>query len=167
MQKGYTETTSTFNGPDCNVAAPKAVVVELEPEKVYKKGDLITLRDIYYDYDKSYIRPDAALVLDDLVAIMQKYPSMEIDFGSHTDSRGSDVYNKNLSQRRTDAAKAYLVQKGIAANRVVASGYGEDRLLNQCKNGVKCSDEEHQMNRRTEVKVIKINEENVEVRKGN
>jgi outer membrane protein OmpA-like peptidoglycan-associated protein len=92
---------------------------------------------------------------------------MEIDFGSHTDSRGSDVYNKNLSQRRTDAAKAYLVQKGIAANRVVASGYGEDRLLNQCKNGVKCSDEEHQMNRRTEVKVIKINEENVEVRKGN
>ncbi len=168
MQTGYDETTSNFVGPDCNKDAPtNPFVVTLEPVKVYKKGDLITLRDIYYDYDKSYIRPDAASVLDDLIAIMQKYPSMEIDFGSHTDSRGSDTYNKSLSQRRTDAAKAYLVEKGIASNRVIASGYGEERLLNQCKNGIKCNDEEHQMNRRTEVKVIKIQEENVEVRKQN
>jgi outer membrane protein OmpA-like peptidoglycan-associated protein len=166
-QTGYVPTASNFNGPDCNKAAPSAFVVELDAEKVYKKGDLITLRDIYYDYDKDYIRPDAAAVLDDLVGIMQKYPSMEIDFGSHTDSRGSDLYNKNLSQRRTDSAKAYLVKKGIAANRVVATGYGEERLLNQCKNGVKCNDTEHQMNRRTEVKVTKIQEENVEVRKSN
>jgi outer membrane protein OmpA-like peptidoglycan-associated protein len=168
MQSGYNDGTSNFTGPDCNKPAPTTpYVVELEPVKVYKKGDLITLKDIYYDYDKSYIRPDAALILDELVAIMLKYPSMEIDFGSHTDSRGSDAYNKGLSQRRTDAAKVYLVSKGVAANRVVASGYGEDRLLNQCKNGVKCSDEEHQMNRRTEVRVTKIQEENVEVRKSN
>lgn len=166
MQNGYDEGTSTFNGADCSKPAPTtALVVELAPKKVYKQGDLITLKDIYYDYDRSEIRADAALILDELVAIMLKYPSMEIDFGSHTDSRGSDIYNKNLSQRRTDAAKVYLVSKGVAANRVIASGYGEDRLLNRCKNGVKCNDEEHQLNRRTEVRVTKISEENVEVRK--
>lgn len=166
MQDGFVEATNKFAGPDCNLAASKAVFVDLEPEpeKVYKKGDLIELKDIHYDYDKHNIRPDAAAILDELVAIMKKYPSMEIDFGSHTDSRGSDTYNKSLSQRRTDSAKAYLVSQGIEQHRIVASGYGETVLLNQCKNGVRCSDEEHQINRRTEVRVIKINEENVEVR---
>lgn len=165
MQNGYKESTNNFSGPDCTKSAPATVFIDLD--KVYKKGDLIQLKDIYYDYDKHDIRPDAALILDELVAIMKKYPSMEIDFGSHTDSRGSDIYNKSLSQRRTDSAKAYLVAQGIEQYRIIASGYGETVLLNHCKNGVKCSDEEHQLNRRTEVRVIKINEENVEVRKSN
>jgi outer membrane protein OmpA-like peptidoglycan-associated protein len=92
--------------------------------------------------------------LDKLVAILQENPTMRIELSSHTDSRGSDYYNMLLSNARAISAVAYIKRRGISADRMVAVGYGETRLLNQCANGVQCSEEDHQFNRRTEIKVI-------------
>ncbi len=116
-----------------------------------KEGDVLELRDIFYDFDKYYIRDEASADLDRLAALMQQFPSMRIELSSHTDSRGTDAYNNTLSTNRAKSAKAYLVKKGIADNRIVAIGYGEQRLQNNCKDGVSCSEFEHQRNRRTEV----------------
>lgn len=121
---------------------------------VLKVGDKFILENIHYDFDKHNIRPDAALILDRLVATMRDNPTLKIELSSHTDSRGSDSYNDKLSQRRAQSAVDYLVSRGIARERLVAKGYGETRLLNRCSNGVKCSVVEHQANRRTEVEVL-------------
>ena len=118
-------------------------------------GRAIRIDNIFYDFDKFNIRPDAALELDKLVATLNENPSIWIELGSHTDSRGNDAYNQKLSQNRANSAVAYIISKGIARERITAKGYGETVLVNQCKNGVKCSDEEHQLNRRTEFKIVK------------
>ncbi len=117
-------------------------------------GSQWVLKNILYDFDKSNIRSDAAIILDNVVSILKQNPSLKIELSSHTDSRGNDAYNRKLSQQRAEAAVKYLVANGIAANRLTAKGYGETKLLNRCANGVNCSDEEHQANRRTEIKVL-------------
>ena len=119
-----------------------------------EEGTSWVLKNILYDFDKSDIRPDAARVLDNVANIMQQNPTLRIELSSHTDSRGNDSYNLRLSQRRADAAVVYLVRKGIDRNRMVARGYGETRLLNDCGNGVDCPEELHQTNRRTEIQVL-------------
>jgi len=119
-----------------------------------KVNQSIRLDRIYYDYDKAGIRPKAAEELDRVVQLMNDYPDMKIELSSHTDARGSDNYNMDLSQRRADAAVQYIVSKGIPNGRIVAKGYGETKLLNRCGNGISCSEEEHQLNRRTEFKII-------------
>ncbi|MCK6694469.1 MAG: OmpA family protein, partial [Thermoanaerobaculia bacterium] len=88
------------------------------------------------------------------VDLMNRYPDMKIELSSHTDAQGRDDYNEKLSQRRADSAKTWMVTKGIAADRIVAVGSGEKFILNRCKNGVECPDEEHRFNRRTEFKII-------------
>jgi len=118
-------------------------------------GKAIRIDNIFYDFDKFNIRPDAALELDKLVATLSENPTIWIELGSHTDSRGNDAYNQKLSQNRATAAVNYIISKGIARERITAKGYGETMLVNQCKNGVKCTDEEHQQNRRTEFKIVK------------
>lgn len=115
----------------------------------------IRLENIYYDFDKAGIRPDAAIELDKLVRIMKDNPTMWIELGSHTDSRGNDQYNQWLSQRRANSAVQYIIDQGIHKNRISAKGYGESQLLNRCAKGVKCSETEHQLNRRTEFKIVK------------
>ncbi len=114
------------------------------------------LDNIYFDLGKSDIRPDAAKELDKLVTLLQDNPTWEIELGAHTDSRANDAFNLALSQRRAAATVAYLVQKGIAASRLTSKGYGETKLLNKCANGVKCTEEEHLQNRRTEFTIIKL-----------
>ena len=121
-------------------------------DPVYENKTFV-LEGLYYDLNKWDIRPDAAVVLDDVYEIMVDNPTLKIELSSHTDSRGSDRYNQQLSQKRAESAVAYIVSKGIDSNRIVARGYGESRLVNQCGNGVKCSEEEHQLNRRTEIEV--------------
>jgi len=116
-------------------------------------GKPIVLRNIYYDFDKWYIRPDAAVELDKVVKIMVENPSIIVELGSHTDCRGSNKYNEVLSQKRAESAVEYIISRGIEKNRITAKGYGENVLLNKCKDGVKCTEEEHQFNRRTEFKV--------------
>jgi peptidoglycan-associated lipoprotein len=116
----------------------------------------IVLENIYYDLDKWFIRPDAALELDRLVQVLEKNPKIHIELGSHTDSRAGDQYNRVLSDKRAKAAVEYINSKGIEAKRMKWKGYGESKLVNNCKNDVTCTEEEHQQNRRTEFKVIKI-----------
>ena len=123
---------------------------------MFKKGDVIKIDNIYYDLNKATIRPDAATELDKVVTLMAKYPTMTIEMRSHTDSRATATYNKTLSGNRAKAAVAYLKKKGIAAKRMVAKGYGESALLNKCKDGVNCPEEDHQQNRRTEIKILKL-----------
>jgi len=123
---------------------------------MFEKGDVIRIDNIYYDLNKWKIRPDAEIELNRLVEMMNKYPKMKIEFGSHTDSRSSTKYNKTLSTKRAKAAVAYIVKKGIDAKRVVAAGYGESKPVNKCKDGVPCTEEEHQQNRRTEIKILNL-----------
>lgn len=121
-----------------------------------EEGDVIILQNIYYDFGKSAIRTGAARELDALGTLMKKYPSMEIELIAHTDSRGSAEFNLELSLKRAESAKNYLTNRGIAENRVKAFGYGESQLRNDCADGVECTDEEHEFNRRTEVRITKI-----------
>ncbi len=124
---------------------------------MFKKGDIVKIENIYYDVNKAAIRPDAAAELDKVVDLMKKYPTMIIEMRSHTDSRATSSYNSMLSSKRAKAAVDYLKSNGIASKRMIAKGYGESDLLNKCKDGVDCPEEEHQQNRRTEIKIIKLN----------
>ncbi|WP_114790214.1 OmpA family protein [Niabella yanshanensis] len=117
-------------------------------------GKAIILKNIYYDLDKYFIREDAKPELRKLAQFMKDNPGVKVELSSHTDSRASDTYNMNLSQKRADAAVEYLVLQGIQKERLIPMGYGERKLLNRCKDGVDCSEADHQLNRRTEIKVI-------------
>lgn len=131
----------------------KAMPVEEETE-VITINEPIRLNNIYYDFDKWDILPDAEDDLDYLIGIMDEYPDIVIELSSHTDARGVSTYNKSLSQKRAESAKYYMVSNGIDPDRIKPVGYGEDVILNQCKNGVRCTDDEHRLNRRTEFKII-------------
>jgi outer membrane protein OmpA-like peptidoglycan-associated protein len=118
---------------------------------------LADLETIYFDLDKSNIRPDAALELDKVVALMNNYPEMVITLASHTDSRADDDYNMTLSNKRAKATYEYIITNGINPNRIPKyEGFGETQLVNKCANGVKCTDAEHQLNRRTEFIIVKM-----------
>ncbi len=114
----------------------------------------IRMNNIYYDYDDDKILPDAEIDLSQIFEWMTQYPDMVVELSSHTDSRGRDAYNMDLSQRRAESAKAWLVARNIVGERIQARGYGETQILNRCTNAIKCSDEEHRFNRRTEFKII-------------
>lgn len=116
--------------------------------------EVIRLDKIYYDYDKCDIKARAAEELNRLIRLMNDYPDMIIELSSHTDSRGSNAYNASLSQCRADAAVDYIVGKGISTSRIVPKGYGESRLVNECADGVNCSEPQHQENRRTEFNIL-------------
>jgi peptidoglycan-associated lipoprotein len=127
--------------------------------------ETFTLRGILYDLNKADIRPDAALILDSLVLVLNKYPSLKIELGSHTDCRADSLYNIGLSQRRADSAVTYLRNHGIDSLRLVSVGYGENMLEvtecacegpNEREQGLKCTEAQHQLNRRTTVKVLDI-----------
>lgn len=124
------------------------------------KGVAIKLENIYFDVDKSYIRPDAAIELNKLVKIMQDNPGLQIELSSHTDCRATYNYNMALSKMRALSAVQYLASQGIDRGRMVSAGYGESRLVNKCacegKVVVPCTEEQHQQNRRTEFKILKF-----------
>jgi peptidoglycan-associated lipoprotein len=122
--------------------------------QIVKINEAIRLNNIYYDYDDFKILPDAEKDLEELVGLMEKYDDMVIELSSHTDARGSDEYNIRLSQKRADSARDWLIENGIEPDRIKAVGYGETVILNQCVNGVECTDDEHRFNRRTEFKII-------------
>src|SRR5690606_37278106 len=126
-----------------------------ERVKKDEKGNLqIALDKIYFDSNKSKIRDDAATTLNVLVDLMNKYQSMEVEVSAHTDAYGKDNYNLELSERRAASTLEYLVSKGIDRNRLKSIGYGETQPLNNCtKEGV-CSEEEYDINRRCEFKIL-------------
>jgi outer membrane protein OmpA-like peptidoglycan-associated protein len=137
-----------------NLTTSTVINKDLYLEKI-ELDKAIRIENIYYDFDKSNIRPDAAIELDKLVKIMRDNPTIWIELGSHTDSRGNDQYNQWLSQSRANSAVQYIIDRGVDKNRITARGYGERKLLNNCANGVKCSEADHQLNRRTEFKITK------------
>ncbi|MBT8377199.1 MAG: OmpA family protein, partial [Bacteroidia bacterium] len=120
-----------------------------------EKGDVqVELDRIYFDFDESTIREDAAETLNVLVDLMKKYPDMQVEVSAHTDVRGPDEYNLNLSKRRAESTLEYLVSQGIERNRLKSMGYGEMQPLNKCvKEGI-CTDDEYDINRRCEFKIL-------------
>lgn len=116
----------------------------------------VDINPIYFEYDKSAITPQAAAELDKVVYIMQNFPSLVIKIESHTDSRGKDAYNLKLSEERAQSTYNYILSKGISSTRIESvKGYGESQLRNKCSNGVKCSEEEHLLNRRSDFIIVK------------
>ncbi|WP_375326173.1 OmpA family protein [Flagellimonas sp. GZD32] len=111
---------------------------------------LLQLSTIYFDLNKYNIRPDAEIEIQKVIVAMEKYPSLKIKVNSHTDSRGIDAYNLWLSQKRAESTVDYMVSKGISRDRLQGEGFGETRLVNECANGVPCSEDQHQLNRRSE-----------------
>ena len=126
--------------------------LEIVMEKIFLNQE-ITLENIYYDYDDDKIREDAKKPLDSLVVILKQNPQIAIQLASHTDCRGQNNYNEKLSQRRAESAVRYLIQNSIDQNRLVAKGYGENKLAVDCKCS-DCTDDQHQKNRRTTFKVL-------------
>lgn len=121
-----------------------------------KRADLgsdFKIDNIFYDFNRADIRADAALELNKLLGVLKDNPSIKVELGSHTDSRGDDDYNYELSQRRAQNAVRYLVRQGVNPLRITAQGYGERELTNRCANDIDCSESEHQQNRRTVIKV--------------
>ena len=113
-------------------------------------GKCFGIKMIYFDFDKSDIRMEAALDLEKILDVMNQYPLMKLDIRSHTDCRGTSKYNEALSDRRAKSTINWLVKNGVKANRLIGKGYGETMLVNKCSDGVECTEEEHQLNRRSE-----------------
>jgi outer membrane protein OmpA-like peptidoglycan-associated protein len=147
LKKDVTDTTFAFK------------IVMDQPEIGKEISQFYQLNSIYYDLDKADIRPDAALELDKIVNFLQDNPQVNLELGAHTDARATAVYNQKLSQRRAESAVKYIIQRGIAKDRIKPKGYGESQLINECSDGVDCPEEMHQQNRRTEFKIIQINQE--------
>ncbi len=135
------------------------LMLELIPEEqqITVGEDLaiaLDLNPIYFDFDKSFIRADARVELEKVYAYLTQYPNVKIDVRSHTDSRAPDNYNLTLSIRRNKSTIKYLLDKGVSSDRITGKGYGETQIQNRCTNGVKCSNEEHEFNRRSEFIII-------------
>lgn len=118
-------------------------------------GKSITLENIYYAYNSFAINDTSAHELDRLVELLDENPEMKIELSSHTDSRGTEKYNLTLSQQRAKSAAEYIIDKGINKKRIKAVGYGESKMVFPCGDGVDCTDEFHELNRRTEFTIIK------------
>ncbi|TYA56366.1 OmpA family protein [Formosa maritima] len=152
--------------PDYKDAIAKIETTD-EHEKVHQADLLliplindneIVINPIFFNFDKWDIRPDAAYELENIVAVMREHPNMVIKIESHTDSRGSDSYNMKLSDRRAKSTRDYLYSRNIAQDRIESAiGFGESRLVNDCSNGVKCSEEQHQENRRSKFIILSDN----------
>ncbi|WP_410219665.1 OmpA family protein [Pedobacter sp.] len=129
--------------------------IKFELEKS-KNAYTITLNNIYYDFNKWNIRKDAEAELNKVDQFMNSMPQINLELVAHTDARGTAAYNQKLSEKRAASAMNYLIGKGINAQRLKPIGKGKTQLVNQCADGIKCTEAEHQLNRRTEFKIIKI-----------
>jgi len=148
-KKGYIDAEKTIN-----TASEDGKILETDWEfTLIKKGEKFVVDDIFYDYNKATLREESMTALDRLANFIIEN-DIEIELSSHTDARGSNAYNEKLSQARAQSCVDYLISKGVKKKQMKAKGYGESQLVNNCKDGVECSEEEHQLNRRTEVKIL-------------
>ncbi|MDR6301387.1 OmpA family protein [Mesonia maritima] len=132
------------------------IVVEEEAIIKDEKKDrfLIKTEPIYFDYDLWYIRKESRVVLDKVIALLKKYPTMKLEIGTHTDIRGNNKYNMNLSQKRSNSVMEYFNEKGININRITAKGYGETQPIIYCETEDSCTEEQHEINRRCEFVIL-------------
>ncbi len=143
------KTINDLDAPDINED------LEMSQEFILVGDELlVNINVIYFDLDKYTIRPDAAAELDKVVEVMAKYPELKIVASSHTDSRGTEDYNMNLSERRAGSSFDYIVSKGIDASRITTQGFGKSQMVNDCGEDKNCTEDEHQLNRRTNFKVV-------------
>ncbi|MFY0604948.1 MAG: OmpA family protein [Flavobacteriaceae bacterium] len=147
---------------DSDTVQMLAIDQKIIPSKLYLKplivDNQIVINPIFFDFDKSNIRPDAEYELEKVITVMQEYPELIIKIESHTDSRGNDNYNRRLSDRRAKSSRDYIISRGIDASRIESAiGFGEDKLLNECDdaNAKKCTEEQHQKNRRSYFYIVK------------
>ncbi len=143
---------------------PVAPPATTEVTEIVTINQPIRLENIYYDLDDDKILLDAEKDLSVLLGLLNEYPDMVIELSSHTDSRGISNYNNNLSLRRADSAKKWITERGILEDRIKTVGYGESQILNRCVNGVRCTEEEHRLNRRTEFKILE-GPQSIEIKK--
>ena len=176
-KEGYTSqkknlTTSNEEGKELkllvllgtgNIVAVEEVVPEGLPEvlpeeivKVRPSTYVVNIEPIYFELNSSYLNKEAKRELDKVVDLMNRYPEMIIESGSHTDSRGIESYNIWLSARRAKSTVSYIIDHGIDDNRITGKGYGETQLINGCSDNVDCTESQHAMNRRTEFVIIKM-----------
>lgn len=126
-------------------------IIANEKDVIKDKDRLIIKTDpIYFDYNLWYIRKESKPILNRVIEIMKKYPAMVIEIGSHTDNRGNDIYNRNLSTYRAEATREYFINQGIVEKRIIAKGYGETVQIIKCEPSESCSEEQHELNRRSE-----------------
>lgn len=151
-KKGFIDADVSFNTTN---EVDKIIDLELALPTI-KKGEKFKLENIFYDLNKSTLRPESMASLDKLADFIVQN-DLKIELSAHTDSRGSNSYNLRLSQARAQSCVDYLLKKGVRSSQIQAKGYGETQLVNHCKNGVECSEEAHQENRRTEVKILEVN----------
>ena len=141
-----------------NPLPPKVIKPKVDTiDNVYiptEVGEVVVFENIYYDRNSDEIKEGAAKELDALAKAMIKNLDMKVELAAHTDCRGENKYNQDLSIKRATSAKNYLVEKGINQNRIRAIGFGESQIRNHCIDGVRCTEDEHQYNRRTEVTII-------------
>ena len=137
-------------------AAEKAKLDAENARKQQIENDINALGHAHFALNSSYLRGDALKVLDGLIRILENNPNVELQISSHTDSRGSEGYNKGLSQRRVENTKAYLIKQGIESSRLITKAYGEEKLLNDCGDGVYCPESKHKLNRRSEFLVLEF-----------
>ena len=151
LYKGDEKTLSTTLEADLELG----LELYLDPTIAECQYDLNDINTIYFDLDKYYIRPDAAIELEKIVKVMNRCKDIKVVAGSHTDSRASHAYNVTLAQNRAQSTVDYIISRGIMSERITAKGFGETQLLNRCSDGVECSEGEHQVNRRTEFVIVR------------
>ncbi|NBL63902.1 OmpA family protein [Flavobacterium sp. NST-5] len=158
-KEGYHANEKSIEVP--NESGETQLDIALDPKEVEIPvgGDLaeiFKIKEILFDLDKHNIRPDAALELEKIIQVMKDYPNMVIAIRSHTDCRASHAYNEKLSDRRAKSTMNYMISQGIDKARLTAQGFGETQLRNECADGVPCTEEQHQYNRRSEFKILKV-----------
>jgi outer membrane protein OmpA-like peptidoglycan-associated protein len=136
---------------DCRDTLTVPIIMTMKKEEEFIRLDMVL-----YNFDKWFLRPEGKTELDKLVKYMKERPDLRVELSSHTDSRGTFEYNINLSNRRSQSCVEYIISQGIKSDMIIAKGYGETKLVNHCKDGVECSVEDHQANRRTELRLLTI-----------
>lgn len=151
-KKGYFDNTISMKLPK-NDSSNVSRTVGLA---AFEKDLKLEIENIFYDYAKYTLRKESEKELDKVAEFLLANDNILVELGSHSDSRGNDKSNLELSQKRAESCVNYLISKGVSAKNIIAKGYGETQLVNRCGNGVKCSEAEHQENRRTELRILEI-----------
>ncbi|NNC94514.1 MAG: OmpA family protein [Chitinophagales bacterium] len=157
-KNGYfnNSTNVTTKGKGTTDSLEIVIKTQIKLNKIWPEREIV-IPNIYYDFNKAALREESKPVLDSLLTLFYENPDVKIEIGSHTDSRGTTDYNDDLSQRRAESVVNYLISNGVSRKQIRPQGYGERKLVNRCIDGVECSEEEHQENRRTTFRVVSAN----------